>query len=254
MLYLVILLSIIGIAFGIIKKKSKNIVAEKILVSDDVLEQQILFFTTLSPADKKLFKQKITLFLQQVIITPVNTTLSNLDKILIAAGAVIPVFRFAQWEYFQLKEVLIYPDTFNMDFVTTGEDRNIAGLVGTGVFEGKMLLSKAALQHSFNNNTDKRNTIIHEFVHLIDKTDGDTDGIPHILLDKQYALPWLNLIHEEMKEMLKGNSDIDDYGLTNKAEFFAVAAEYFFECPNLLQEKHPRLFDILQKIFLNERV
>ena len=35
-----------------------------------------------------------------------------------------------------------------------------------------MVLSKKALYLGFINNTDKKNTAIHEFVHLIDKKDG----------------------------------------------------------------------------------
>ncbi len=249
MIFLIVLIGLIAIAMAIIRKKNKN-AAEDTLVNDVILDEHILFFKKLSRSDKKLFEQKVIQFLRQVLITPVNTSITAVDKIMIAAGAVIPVFRFSDWQYIQLKEVLLYEDAFNADFESSGSGRNIAGLVGTGVFEGKMLLSKTALQESFTNNTDKRNTIIHEFVHLIDKTDGDTDGVPEALLDKQYVLPWLNLMHAEMQRMQKGKSDIDGYGLTNKAEFFAVAAEYFFERPDLLSEKHPALFEMLQKIFL----
>ena len=38
---------------------------------------------------------------------------------------------------------------------------------------------------------------IHEFVHLIDKTDGSIDGIPEFLLSKQYILPWLELMRRK---------------------------------------------------------
>ncbi len=47
----------------------------------------------------------------------------------------------------------------------------------------------------------------------------------------------------------KNQSDINPYGATNKAEFFAVASEYFFESPQLLQKKHPQLYDMLEQIF-----
>ena len=42
-----------------------------------------------------------------------------------------------------------------------------------------------------------------------------------------------------MAEMEEGDSDINPYGLTNKAEFFAVATEYFFERPGVMERKHP---------------
>ncbi len=115
--------------------------------------------------------------------------------------------------------------------------------------EGALLLSKHALHLGFENNTDKQNTAIHEFVHLIDKLDGDIDGIPSLLMDKQYVLPWINLIHAQMQSIANNRSDVNSYAYTNKAEFFAVVAEYFFERPELLQKKHPELYQMLHHMF-----
>lgn len=105
------------------------------------------------------------------------------------------------------------------------------------------------MRQGFLNNTTNNNTAIHEFVHLIDKTDGETDGIPEFMIDKAYTLPWLNLMHQNIENILQENSDINPYGATNKAEFFAVVSEYFFKQPELLKEKHPELFEMLVKIF-----
>lgn len=217
-----------------------------------LLDAHVLFYNKLEPADKKLFEARIADFLQRVRITPVHTTLTQLDKLYVAAGAIIPIFRFSNsnWHYPNLVEVLVYEDHFNHDFKSSGsEGRNIMGMVGTGYMEGKMLLSKPALEAGFSNQTDKNNTVIHEFVHLIDKLDGDTDGVPQLLLEKQYVLPWLDLIQREMKKMDDGKSDINPYGLTNQSEFFAVVAEYFFERPDLMEEKHPELYKLLQVMF-----
>jgi MtfA peptidase len=55
----------------------------------------------------------------------------------------------------------------------------------------------------------------------------------------------IKLIHED-------RSDIDPYGATNEAEFFAVVSEYFFDRPKLLKEKHPELYELLEKIFCRQ--
>jgi Mlc titration factor MtfA (ptsG expression regulator) len=112
-----------------------------------------------------------------------------------------------------------------------------------------MILSKPALYRGFDNASDKENTGIHEFVHLLDKEDGDVDGLPEALLAKQYTIPWLNLIADNIAEIKKGRSDINVYGVTNKAEFFAVASEYFFEQPELFKKKHMALYELMTKIF-----
>lgn len=227
----------------------KTIVKQVVVaVENDVVD--ILFYQRLSGEDKKRFLKEVNSFLQRINITAINTDITDIDKIHVAVSAVIPMFAFEGWEYPHLEEVLIYNDHFNMGFETEGnEDRNIMGLVGTGAYKNKMLLSKPALQEGFNNKTDKNNTAIHEFVHLIDGADGDTDGVPEILMDKKYVLPWMNLIHDEMEKMKDNDSDINPYGYTNKSEFFAVAAEYFFERPELFEEKHPELYKMMQQIF-----
>ena len=75
------------------------------------------------------------------------------------------------------------------------------------------------------------------------------DGIPTVLNDKMYALPWLNLTAEKINKMNKGDIGINPYGATNKQEFLAVAGEYFFERPHLLKSHHPELFELLKKAF-----
>jgi Mlc titration factor MtfA (ptsG expression regulator) len=52
-----------------------------------------------------------------------------------------------------------------------------------------------------------------------------------------------------MEAINDNKSDIRNYGGTNEAEFFAVASEYFFERPDLLQRKHPELYKMLADCF-----
>jgi hypothetical protein len=230
-----------------IKKKTGN---EQVKVNTEFLEKNVLFYEKLKEDEKKQFANKISEFLEQVKITGVDTNVDETDKILIAAAACIPIFYFKQWKYHSLQEVLLYSDAINMNFESTGNAaRNILGMVGSGSLEGKMLLSKNALLQGFENKSDKSNTAIHEFVHLIDQSDGETDGIPNVMLDKQYVVPWINMIYEQIQEITKGKSDINPYAIMNKAEFFAVAAEYFFKRPELLEEKHPKLYEMLKEMF-----
>jgi Mlc titration factor MtfA (ptsG expression regulator) len=191
-------------------------------------------------------------FLETKNIEAVHFELEELDRLLIAASAVIPVFRFKTWNYSNLTTVLIYPDYFDDDlqFDSKVEGRSIGGLVGTGRFENQMILSRKALHHGFSNKTDKGNTAIHEFIHLLDKEDGVIDGIPAALLDKQYTIPFLQLVHKKMEEINNDASDIRNYGGTSQIEFLAVAGEYFFERPKLLKRKHPELYKMLDACFI----
>ncbi len=214
-----------------------------------VIAKDVAYYNTLTIDEKNRFEYKIQEFLLNCRITGINTNVEIEDKLLVAASAVIPIFEFRNWRYTNLYEVLLYPGMFNDEFETEGPDRRIMGMVGTGYMEGKMVLSKQALHHGFKNESDKKNTAIHEFVHLIDKSDGSVDGIPAILLEKQYVIPWLDLINRKIEEIYENKSDINPYGGTNKLEFFAVISEYFFERPKLLAQKHPQLYKLLEEIF-----
>ncbi len=215
----------------------------------EILAIQSEFYVQLDEPSKSAFEIRIQQFLSQVRITGVKTTVEDLDKVLVATSAVIPIFAFPGWEYIHLREVLLYPDSFNHDFEQQGSDRSVLGMVGDGALNGVMVLSQHELRQASLNKTGKTNTAIHEFVHLVDKTDGTVDGIPEILLQRQYVLPWLQAMQKEIKKIIADKSDINPYGATNEAEFFAVAAEYFFERPDLMEEKNPELYRLLVNIF-----
>ncbi len=136
-----------------------------------ILKEYVDFYNELDEAAKMLFENRLQRFLATTRITGVNTDVEDIDRVLIAASAIIPIYGFADWEYINLKDVLLYPDSFNEKFNQEGDDRTTLGIVGEGAYQNLMILSKQALREDFLNKTGKSNTAIHEFVHLIDKTD-----------------------------------------------------------------------------------
>lgn len=214
-----------------------------------LLETHVDYYCQLDIHNKKRFESHVARFLQYVNIEGVGLEVTDLDRVLVASSAVIPVFAFGDWEYPNLTNVILYPDTFDNEYQFEGDNRSIMGMIGTGYMNGQMLLSRSALLKGFSAASGQQNTAIHEFVHLVDKTDGATDGVPEQLMHHTYAEPWLKLMHHEMRRIKDGRSDIDPYALTNEAEFFAVAAEYFFEKPERFQQKHPELYLQLSQIF-----
>ena len=218
-------------------------------ISDSILNNEVEFYKKLGEEEKIRFRNEIQWFLENIRITPIGFELTELDRLLVAASGIIPIFNFPEWHFYDLDEVMLFKDSINLDFETNAHDSNILGMVGTGKMERKMALSRKALYDGFNNKTDKFNTAIHEFIHMVDIADGTIDGLPKVLMDKQYALPWLKLIREKTSRIKTGNSDIDSYGATNLSEFFAVAGEYFFERPDLLKKNHPELFEQMNNFF-----
>ena len=232
-------------------RKLKNVI--KYLTSEEkkILQEKVLFYTKLTNEEQLEFEHRMIMFLNQIQIVPYGCRFEPEDRVLIAASAIIPVFGFKNWQYPNISTIYLLPNAFNKEFQYVGNDnqRNILGVVGQGKLSNKMILSQAALRHGFDNKTDKRNTAIHEFVHLIDMADGDIDGLPESIMESPYTLPWLDLIHCKMDEIEEGDSDINPYGGTSKIEFFAVVSEYFFERPKLLRRKHPELYEKLARFF-----
>ena len=216
----------------------------------DLLEKHVHFYQNLDTKERERYEKDIRKFLKTVRITGIKVEVTDLDRLLIASSAVIPLFGFPAWNYNFLHEVLLYPSSFDRNFSTEDPKEVITGMVGSGRnMEGVMILSKSSLEHGFANTTDKHNVAIHEFVHILDKQDGKIDGIPGELNDREYAKPWLQLMHREMTRIKKGKSDIDNYAGTSEEEFLAVASEYFFERPKLFQSKHPELYKLLEKVY-----
>ena len=218
----------------------------------EMLADYVKFYRQLDEEGKERFEKRVEHFLSAVKITGVNAVVEDLDRLLIASGAIIPVFEISDWQYINLHEVLLYPGAFNEDFDQAGSDRPFGGMVGNGAMQHVMIITKWQLRQGFINEQDTHNTAIHEFVHLIDKMDGTLDGIPEIILERKYVAQWKNLMDTTMGQMRMYGSDINMYGATNPVEFFAVISEYFFEQPDLLKVNHPGLYEMLMRIYKME--
>lgn len=216
----------------------------------EVLEREVAFYRALDETEQARFREELQLFCGETRITGINTPLDDETRVLAAASAVIPVFGFPHWEWDEIGEILIYPDRFDEEYHTGGgAGQDVLGMVGNGAMDRVMILSKPDLVQGFTHERDSRNVGIHEFAHLMDKADGTIDGVPGVGLGRGAVGPWLELVRKEMHRLEEGNSRLDDYALTNEAEFFAVAAEHFFERPDSLKADHPELYEALTRVF-----
>jgi len=256
-----LILLIILAAFGamiyliFIKKvqKNKHILAQPFPESwRTILNEHVKFYCDLEDGQKAGFEKRVQLFLATKKIEPIDTEINDSIKIMVAASAIIPMFAFPEYNYPNLREILIYPNSFDEKFQTQrfeGHKEFIIGMVGNRFMNGTMIISKPDLINAYDGTKHKNNVGVHEFIHLIDNVDGTTDGIPEILMKHAYVAPWLHIIKEEMSRIQQGRSDISPYALTSNAEFLAVVSEYFFDNPENFKIKHPDLYNYLITIF-----
>jgi Mlc titration factor MtfA (ptsG expression regulator) len=217
-----------------------------------ILETDVVFYKNLDGVQRLLFEKRVQLFLSEKKVEGVGTEIDDKIRLLVASSAVIPTFAFPAFTYPGLSEVLIYPKSFSKNFETEGTrrmDENIEGMVGNRYMNRSLLLSKTALLAGFNGRAGEDNVGIHEFVHLLDREDGEIDGVPDKLMEYDYVLPWLHLIKKETDRIKRGRSDIDPYAITNNAEFLAVVSEYFFGDPEEFAKNHPELYSFLSDFY-----
>jgi len=216
-----------------------------------ILLQRVLYYKNLPDDKKREFEERVKLFLAEKKINGADVVVTDTDKLLVAASAVIPLFAFPHYHYPNVREVVLYPNSFDEKFQTNDDvgQRDILGMIGDGFMSGVVILSKPDLEAAFNGTRHRTNVGIHEFVHLIDKADGSVDGVPEILFTHSYSLPWIKEIKKEMNKIKSGHSDISPYALTNNAEFLAVVSEYFFDNPEKMKSRHSELYKILTEIY-----
>ncbi|HYD23017.1 MAG TPA: M90 family metallopeptidase, partial [Flavipsychrobacter sp.] len=215
-----------------------------------LLYNYVPFYVSLSADEQQRFEQRMRDFLARTKITGVaGVTVYDVDLVFLAAAAVIPLFGHPEWRYNNLNEILLYGDTFNRQYDVEGPGRDVLGLVGEGVLHRQMILSQPALRAGFLYPENAHNTALHEFVHLIDKADGAIDGVPQYLLDKNGSKEWRSYMQTYIRAIKEGYTDINPYGATNEAEFFAVISEYYFKQPQTFRFLYPELYEMLNRIY-----
>jgi MtfA peptidase len=149
-----------------------------------------------------------------------------------------------------LGEVLIYNGLVETHQISDAENENdILGQVRPFQSRHILLLSKQSLEKGFEDMNGKGNVGFHEFAHLLDEADGAIDGVPKALMPSKLIMPWTQLMYKEIERIKEGKSDINPYGVTNHAEFFAVVCEYFFENHDKFRDNHKELYLLLTKVF-----
>jgi len=183
-------------------------------------------------------------------------TVTEEMKIRIAAEACLLVLNLEGPCYPTLRTVLVYPHGFVPKFAGspgTGEiARSPVPLIGESWGDGVVVISWDDAVRGARNPADGDNVVLHEFAHQLDAEDGAADGAP--ILAPGALRTWGAVLSEEYERLRRDAADdrrsaLDDYGATNKAEFFAVATEAFFEKPVQLEREHPALYTQLRQFY-----
>ncbi len=186
-------------------------------------------------------------------------TVTEEMKVRIAAEACLLLLNLDGPCYPTLRTVLVYPQGFVPKFAgspATGEiARSPVPLIGESWGDGVVVISWDDAVRGARNPADGDNVVLHEFAHQLDAEDGAADGAP--ILAPGALRTWGGVLSEEYERLRRDAVDdrrsaLDEYGATNKAEFFAVATEAFFEKPVQLEREHPALYTQLRQFYCQD--
>jgi hypothetical protein len=229
---------------------------------DDALWQRAVshlpFLGGLSADEERRLREFAIVFLAEKQLTPVRgLALSDDDRIEIALQACLPVLELGLDWYDGWVGIVVHPSDFRVQRAETGEDGVVHEwddeLAGESWPGGPVVLSWEALDDSGSVAIGGANVVIHEFAHKLDMMAGEADGVPP-LPSRQARERWIEVLDAEFERFCKSvdageETFLDPYAAENEAEFFAVASEAFFESPNALRRRYPKLYDLFMGFY-----
>lgn len=255
---LLFIIVIFSVFFGDIYKEYKR---EKVRLRPfpenwrAILNRNVRFYPRLTKELRDKLEKDIAIFVEEKHFDGCGgLKITEEIKVTIAAQAMMLSLNRKARYYPKLVSIVVYPSAYIVRGVRYGD-----GLVREDVRSGEsysggvVVLSWEDVLKGASGITNGENVAIHEFTHQLDQEKGRADGVP-LLGNLDSYREWAavfqseyNLLSHDLKARMEGV--MTNYGLTNPAEFFAVATELFFEKPNEFREKHSSLYAELSKYY-----
>jgi len=178
-------------------------------------------------------------------------------RVTVAAHACLLLLHREPHYYPELISIVVYPHAYVARVVQRGPDGVVhefaSARLGESWTRGVVVLSWDDVRAAGRDVHHAHNVVLHEFAHQLDAENGAVDGAPLLERRGMYAA-WARILSGEFDALRRAaargvHTDIDPYGATNPAEFFAVVTEAFFEQPLSLERRHPALYEELALFF-----
>ena len=173
-------------------------------------------------------------------------------RVTIAGHAAMMLLGTRDYFFGGVRTVLVYPHAFDRRTNHQGlYDSELRG--GEAWQNGPIVLSWDDVIGSSRFSKTAQNIVVHEFAHHLDGLDGEMGGTP-IFANKADQKEWSTVMQREFADLQTAAQRgqwtvLRHYGAKNKAEFFAVSSECFFETPLELQRTHQELYALLRKLY-----
>jgi Mlc titration factor MtfA (ptsG expression regulator) len=245
--------------FDFFKNRRRAALREQPLTDSEraILKKNVPYLTKLDDDDREELDGLVRIFLAEKAFEGCGgLALTEEIKVTIAAQACLLLLHRETDVYPGVESILVYPSAYR------APSKNVEGGVvieseqarlGEASMRGVVVLSWDHVKSGAAQPADGQNVVLHEFAHQLDGEDGAMDGAPDLGARAKYT-SWAHVLGDEFGELSAKlhagrGSDIDSYGATNPAEFFAVVTEMFFEKPRALKQRHPDLYEQLAAFY-----
>jgi len=257
--------AILAVAYVLVSAALRRIPAAPLRLPTDpipdrwrgIVDESVPLARSLSSEERERLLRLVQLFLSDKHFEGCGgLTVTEEMKVTIAAEACLLLLHLEGPCYPSLRTVLVYPHGFVPKFAHTPRTGEIAPvappLIGESWRDGVVVISWDDAVRGAQDAFDGSNVVLHEFAHQLDSEDGYGDGEP--VLPGSAVRTWGRVLSDEYQRLradvaAERDSVLDGYGATNKAEFFAVATEAFFEKPAQLERDHPELYLQLKQFY-----
>jgi Mlc titration factor MtfA (ptsG expression regulator) len=205
---------------------------------------------------RRRLEPAVRAFLRDIRFVGCNgLTVTDEMRVLIATQACMLIVARHPGAYRDLMSVLVYPE----EFVVNRQAEDEAGVVtefedvlsGESHDTSRIVLSwRDVIEPPAEE--EICNVVLHEFAHYLDSSVGgdftDLDSRHESLQD------WHEILEAEFNDhadAVENDEDtlINPDGAEHPSEFFAYATEVFFEAPEALKDRHPKLYEGLKETY-----
>lgn len=174
------------------------------------LNRHISFYTSLSKTDKKIFEDRIGLFLADVRITEIGREVTEKEVCLyVASSAIIAFWGLPYWSYGELSEVLVYSEDMN-------EENNVSLMNDRKLEHGQFIGTAMAVSLQ---------AVVKDLESL-----SDNSSI------------WFELLKIEIEKNKTSGTGL------NEIEFLTVIDDFYENNPESMKQHYPLLFKYLDDL------
>jgi len=175
----------------------------------------------------------------------------------IAAQACLPVLNLGLDHYDGFVGIVVHADQVVARRSVIAEDgvphHYQEELAGEAMEGGPVMLSWQDVADAGDTAEVGYNVVVHEFAHVLDMLDGQSDGMPP-LPNRAMHDRWSAVFSAEYEAFCADVDNgvdtlLDPYASEGPDEFFAVACEVFFVSPDDLRRNHPAVYELLATYF-----